>query len=102
MVNATFFDSADGVRVHELSSRPYNPAVTKSSDGKIWFVPSDGVSVIDPHHLPFNTLPPPVHTEQVLVDWKPYETGSNSNQFLSLPPLARLQIESKPTKPVAS
>ena len=102
MVHATVFDSADGVRVHELSYRPYNPAVTKSSDGKIWFVPSDGVSVIDPHHLPFNTLPPPVHTEQVLVDWKPYETGSNSNQFLRLPPLAHLEIDYTALSLVAS
>ena len=28
----------------------------------------DGVSVIDPHHLPFNKLPPPVQIEQITAD----------------------------------
>jgi signal transduction histidine kinase len=47
--------------------------VTKSSDGRIWFAAYDGVSVIDPHHLAENRLPPPVHIEQVITDEKPYE-----------------------------
>ena len=46
--------------------------MTKSPDGKIWFLPWDGVSVIDPHHLPINKLPPPVHIEQVTADGKVY------------------------------
>ena len=33
----------------------------------------DGVSVIDPHHLAFNKLPPPVHIEQVTADDKTYD-----------------------------
>jgi hypothetical protein len=37
----------------------------------------DGVSVIDPRHLPFNKLPPPVHIEQITADRKTYETSSN-------------------------
>ena len=43
----------------------YRPAVTKSSDGKIWFVNGDAVSFIDPSHIGINTLPPPVHIERV-------------------------------------
>jgi signal transduction histidine kinase len=44
--------------------------VSKSSDGKLWFNPGDGVSIIDPRHLPFNKLPPPVHIETVKVNGK--------------------------------
>ena len=44
--------------------------LTKSPDGKIWFSAPDGVSVIDPQHLPFNKLPPPVHIEQITADGK--------------------------------
>jgi hypothetical protein len=34
----------------------------------LWFTSFDGVSVVDPRHLPFNRLPPPVHIEQVTAD----------------------------------
>ena len=49
-IQATVFDSSDGVRSH-ATSWGYSPSVAKSTDGKLWFLPFDGVSVIDPHHL---------------------------------------------------
>ena len=48
----------------------YSPAVAKSPDGKLWFTFSDGVSVVDPRHLPFNKLPPPVQVESVKSNGK--------------------------------
>ncbi len=54
----------------------YSPRVAKSADGKLWFVTSGGVSVIDPRHLPFNKLPPPVHIEQIIADGKKSEPSS--------------------------
>jgi signal transduction histidine kinase len=42
------------------------------------------VSVIDPRHLPFNKLPPPVHIEQITADGKEYDTLRGP-----LPPLVR-------------
>ena len=71
VVQTTVFDIFDGVRTLGVPSG-YLPHVTKSPDGKIWFTPRDGVSVIDPRHLPFNKLPPPVHIEQVTADGKTY------------------------------
>ncbi len=71
VINTKLFDSSDGVRSH-TSIGGYYPLMTKSPDGKIWFLPWDGVSVIDPHHLPINKLPPPVHIEQVTADGKVY------------------------------
>ena len=68
----------------------YSPRVTKSADGKLWFVAGDGVSVVDPRHLPFNKLPPPVHIEQITADRKTYEPRSNRR----LPALTRdLEID---------
>jgi signal transduction histidine kinase/ligand-binding sensor domain-containing protein len=71
-VNTTIMDNADGVR-SDLTTTDSTPIVAKSADGKIWFVPQDGVSVIDPHHLPVNKVPPPVHIEQVTADDKTYD-----------------------------
>lgn len=65
------FDSSDGVgSVGNYGG--YGPRVTKTPDGKIWFITYDGVSVIDPRHLPFNKIPPPVHIEQIIADRKTY------------------------------
>jgi signal transduction histidine kinase len=83
-IRAAVFDSSDGVR-SRATVTGYSPRVAKTADGKIWFVTDDGVNVIDPRHLPFNKLPPPVHIEQITADRKKYETSSSQR----LPALTR-------------
>ena len=63
----------------------YNANVAKSADGKLWFLRLGGVSVIDPHHLAFNQLPPPVHIEQITADGKTYDATNG----MRLPPRVR-------------
>jgi signal transduction histidine kinase len=72
VIKTTIFDASDGVRSVGAYGG-YGPDVTKSADGRIWFLPWDGVSVIDPHHLPVNRLPPPVHIEQLTANGKTYD-----------------------------
>ena len=48
------------------------PPVAKPTDGKLWFLTGEGIQVVDPHHLAFNKLPPPVHIEQIVADHKMY------------------------------
>ena len=83
-IQATVFDSSDGVSSHRFSGG-YNSVVAKSADGKLWFVRPGGVSIIDPRHLAFNTLPPPVHIEQITADGRPTRRRTG----LRLPPLIR-------------
>src|SRR5208283_823192 len=71
-IQTTMFDSSDGVKSLAFSGGS-SPQVAKSKDGKLWFLPLDGVSVIDPRHLPVNKLPPPVHVEEVKVDGNPWD-----------------------------
>jgi signal transduction histidine kinase/ligand-binding sensor domain-containing protein len=83
------FDDSDGVGLRG-SSPTYDPHVAKSADGRLWFLPNDGLSVFDPRRLSINTLPPPVQIEQVTADHTTYEAGS----ALRLPPLVReLEID---------
>ena len=82
-VRTTLFDISDGVRTHSYPSAVHG--VTKASDGRIWYVAFEGVSVIDPQHFPFNKLPPPVQIEQVTADRKTYDAA----QGLRLPALVR-------------
>ena len=83
-IKATVFDRADGVGT-AASLSGYSPRASKSPDGKLWFVSPVGASVIDPRHLPFNRLPPPVHIEQIIADRNTYTTDG----ALKLPPLVR-------------
>jgi ligand-binding sensor domain-containing protein/signal transduction histidine kinase len=92
-IKVTVFDGSDGVL--SLSSYPigFSPPVGRSTDGRLWFPGLGGVSVVDPSHLPFNKLPPPVHIEQVIADRKPYE-ASTAGAKMRLPPRVRdLEID---------
>ena len=83
------FDGFDGTPTLAAALWRYTPAVTKSLDGRIWFKGFEGVSVIDPHHLPFNRVPPPVHIEQIAADGKVYDAFAIGNAHLQLPPHVR-------------
>jgi signal transduction histidine kinase len=92
-IQATVLDSSDGVWDVAPTSQ-YSPQVAKSTDGRLWFLTGDGVSVVDPRHLPFNRLPPPVHIEQVVADHKAYSPASAGSGHLRLPSLVRdLEID---------
>ena len=71
-VQITVWDAADGVRLRSSAASEYGPRVTKAADGKIWFVTGEGIQVVDPHHLAFNKLSPPVHIEKIVADHKMY------------------------------
>jgi signal transduction histidine kinase/ligand-binding sensor domain-containing protein len=90
-IEATVFDNSDGVRLRHYPGG-FSPHVGKSSDGKLWFANLDGVSVVDPRHLPFNKFPPPVQIEYVSADQKRYWqnlSSDNSSSRPRLPPLVR-------------
>jgi len=74
-IHLRVFDRTDGLRMHALGAA-LNPVVTKSTDGKLWFVHLDGVSAIDPLHLPINRVPPPVHIEEITADGQTYSPTS--------------------------
>jgi signal transduction histidine kinase/ligand-binding sensor domain-containing protein len=81
-IEPTVWDAADGVRLHPVSPASFGPAIAKSPDGKVWsLIGAEGISVVDPHHLPVNNIPPPVYIEQITADGKSYE----NSQGLRLP-----------------
>lgn len=80
-IRTTVLDSSDGVRSHPYTTSKH-PLVARGADGRLWFLPFDGVSVLDPHHSALNKLPPPVHIEQVIADDKPYDAQNG----MRLPP----------------
>jgi signal transduction histidine kinase/ligand-binding sensor domain-containing protein len=83
-IRPTRFGVEDGVRLVPIL-KGLRPAVTKASDGRIWFVNGVKVSFIDPSRVTLNTLPPPVHIEQITGDGITYEARPG----LRLPPHVR-------------
>ncbi|HEY2153870.1 MAG TPA: triple tyrosine motif-containing protein [Vicinamibacterales bacterium] len=79
-------DALDGVRPGPAAF----VAAARSPDGRLWFANSQSLQVIDPEHLRRNTVPPPVHIEQVVADRLVYPAQG----ALRLPPNTRdLQID---------
>ncbi|HEY4081515.1 MAG TPA: two-component regulator propeller domain-containing protein [Burkholderiaceae bacterium] len=76
---------ADGVPLMAQTPAYFNPPVAKAPDGKFWFVSGAEVHLIDPDHLTFNPLPPPVHIEALVADHNTYPVANG----LRLPPLVR-------------
>ena len=94
-IQATTFDVADGIRPVAVL-KGFRPSVTKSSDGKIWFLNGDVISVLDPSRIRTNTLPPPVRIEQIVADHKIYwqNVGGGAVTKVRLPPRIRdVQID---------
>ena len=73
-IEVRVLDVSDGVGTPSLASMfgGSGPLVTRGRDGKIWFVTSDGVSTVDPHHLRLNSVVPPVHIQRIVANGKPY------------------------------
>ena len=90
-VRETLLDSSDGAEAKSVIFGAPGSPVTKSLDGKLWFTFANGISVVDPHHLPFNRIPPLVHIERVIADGKTYWQNLSGNAALhpGLPPLVR-------------
>lgn len=86
----------DGVRLRSTAAGPYAPRAAIAADGKIWFLSGGGVQVLDPDHIVFNRLPPPVHIEQVIADGRLYWQNllDATPTILRLPPRTRdLEID---------
>jgi signal transduction histidine kinase/ligand-binding sensor domain-containing protein len=84
-VSPKLWGAADGVPLLAFTPAYFNPPVAKGPDGKLWFVSGADVQVVDPRHLPFNPLPPPVHIETLVADHKAHAAANG----LRLPPLVR-------------
>jgi PAS domain S-box-containing protein len=81
------FDAYDGAQPY---SSAFGPGATQSKDGRVWFANGTVAQMIDPGRLFRNSIPPPVHIEDVIADRKSYSVRSD----LRLPALTRdLEID---------
>ncbi len=83
-----FLDTTDGLPGLPTQQEPF-PTATKSADGRLWFVTTDGIAVIDPRRLPMNIAPPPVVIQKVKAD---NQTLSVSRELHIGPKIRNLEI----------
>lgn len=69
-VTSVAYGRADGMLNTECNGG-FWPAGIKARDGKLWFPTQDGVAVVDPRGIRYNSQPPPVVVESLLVDRVP-------------------------------
>jgi signal transduction histidine kinase/ligand-binding sensor domain-containing protein len=80
-VSVKVYDALDGAQPDIAA--PYQPLVSRSSDGRLWFASNSFVQMVDPGRDSTNAIPPPVHIEELLADHKNYADLKS----LKLPPL---------------
>lgn len=86
-VNFDLFDAFDGAQPY---LPPFRPIATRSNDGRLWFANDTVAQMIDPDRMLKNSIPPPVHIEDVIADRKSYSPQDG----LHLPALTRdLEID---------
>lgn len=66
-VHPLIYGTADGLRSRETLYGSM-PCAWKSRDGRLWFGTIAGVAVVDPAHIPMNSVVPPVWIERVKFD----------------------------------
>ncbi len=66
-INYRLFDYRDGV-VGMAEQALDQPNAVESNDGRLWFNTNHGIISVDPLHLTFNTLPPPVFVTSLTID----------------------------------
>lgn len=86
-IHFDLFDSYDGAQPYPAT---FAPRATRSIDGRLWFANAAVAQMIDPGRLDRNTIPPPVHIEELIADRKSYSAQSG----LHLPALTHdLEID---------
>jgi signal transduction histidine kinase/ligand-binding sensor domain-containing protein len=68
-IQSQLFDVFDGALPGRAT---FQPAVSKSPDGRLWFVNDAVLQVIDPDHVQRNSIAPPVYVEGVRADRRDY------------------------------
>jgi diguanylate cyclase (GGDEF)-like protein len=80
------YTTADGMKSNDCSGG-VSPTVVKGKDGKLWFPTTGGVSLIDPEDITYNSIPPKVIVEYLVVDGQRIDLWDvNNPKKLIIPP----------------
>ena len=96
-VNCLQLGSGDGLGTWEILGG-YQPIACRTADGRLWYVTSVGLAMVNPQVIQPNELPPPVVIESVQADGKPIPNatsplGLEAGKTLARCPAGTRQLE---------
>jgi signal transduction histidine kinase/ligand-binding sensor domain-containing protein len=65
-IHSVVIGKGDGMKSAECNAG--NRSGWKTHDGKLWFATTDGIVMLDPSHIAFNTVVPPINFQDVIAD----------------------------------
>jgi ligand-binding sensor domain-containing protein len=74
-IGYTLYNTEDGMA--GLPVQFGSPSAVRAADGRIWFVTSNGITIVDPRILRDDTAIPPVHIEGIVADAHRLGPGPN-------------------------
>ena len=96
-VNCLQLGSGDGLGIWEILGG-YQPIACRGADGRLWYITSVGLVVVDPQAIHQNNLPPPVVIESMQIDGRPvsnaaFALGLDGGKTLIRCPAGTFQLE---------
>ena len=82
------YDLRDGLRSTVILQQ-FGGTAARGPDGRLWFLNSDNVAWIDPHHLYRNPVPPPVSIKALTADEKSLDLATKRLD----PGISKMQID---------
>src|SRR5204862_104783 len=71
----TLYGTEDGMA--GLPTAPGSQAAVRAADGRIWFVTTNGITIVDPRMITDDSTIPPVHIEGLVADARRLGAGSH-------------------------
>lgn len=80
-IDYTYYGKSDGMKSEECSRWGQHSSI-KTSDGRLLFGTTKGISIIDPQNLKINTIPPPVLIEKVVSNNRDLELEKETDRLI--------------------
>jgi signal transduction histidine kinase len=84
-VNCLSYGKGEGLPTLECTGG-FQPAGTRTADGRLWFPTSKGLVAVDPNDVKINQLPPQVVVEEMLVEDQPIALAAKGVVPMRIPP----------------
>lgn len=78
-LNVAQYGVADGLP-SDAAPMQGMPSIWRAGNGELWFATPKGIAVVNPAHLPFNLIPPPVVIERFIIDESDVPLGQQDTQ----------------------
>ena len=81
-INCISYGVSDGMKSHEFNNELSRHSALQTSDGELWFITKEGISIVNPKKMIVNKTPPPVVIEEIFIDNKSISLPLHQEQLV--------------------